>query len=135
MGCGAINRNQSFPFSSRLVTVSLENFEYLHDVQTSMLLLLCVMTVFQVMFKIKQLFKNIMQRSAPRCDISEWQGVWDNMARCPEHWAPPVVWNFTSEQLQNPEKLVEYLEKICCSPGNPEEAQITAACWGPSCAN
>ena len=36
-----------------LVTIALENSEYLWDVQTSMLLLLCVMTVFQVMFKTK----------------------------------------------------------------------------------
>jgi len=71
-----------------------------------------------------------MQRSAPRCDSSEWQGVWNGMGRCLEQWASPVGWDFTSEQLQNPEKLVEYLEKFCCHPGDPREAQITATCWG-----
>ena len=47
-----------------------------------------------------------------------------------EEWALPGVWNFISEHLQNPEKLVEYLGKVCCRPGNPKEAQITAVCQG-----
>jgi len=48
--------------------------------------------------------------------------VWDGMGRGLEQWAAPVVWSFTSEQRQNPEKLVEYLEKICCHPDGPNEA-------------
>lgn len=82
------------------------------------------------MFKIKELLKYITQRSALTQDSSEWQTVRDGMGRCLEHWALPEVWNFTSEQLQNPEKLVEHLEKVCCHPGDPKEAQITAACRG-----
>jgi len=92
-----------------------------------------VLWVFQVTLKIKQLFKNITQTSVPSQGSSEWQGVWDNMARCPEQWAPPVVWNFTYEHLQNPEKLLEYLEKVCCLPGNPKETQTTAVCWDLTC--
>ncbi|KAK4811246.1 hypothetical protein QYF61_022143 [Mycteria americana] len=75
-------------------------------------------------------FKNIIQRSAPRPDSYEWQGVWDSMGKCLGRWAPPVFWNFTPEQVQNPEKLVDYLEKVCCHPGNSKEIQITAMCWG-----
>ncbi|KAK4832654.1 hypothetical protein QYF61_024682 [Mycteria americana] len=45
-------------------------------------------------------------------------------------WAPPVFWNLTPEQVQNPEKLVKYLEKVCCHPGNSRKTQITATCWG-----
>ncbi|GAB0208748.1 microtubule-associated protein RP/EB family member 1-like [Grus japonensis] len=52
------------------------------------------------------------------------------MGKCLEWWAPPVFWNFTPEQVQNPEKLVEYLEKVCCHPGNSRDTQITAMCWG-----
>ncbi|KAK4807022.1 hypothetical protein QYF61_000351 [Mycteria americana] len=33
------------------------------------------------------------------------------MGKCLGRWAPPVFWNSTPEQLQNPEKLVEYLEE------------------------
>ncbi|KAK4830055.1 hypothetical protein QYF61_008393 [Mycteria americana] len=43
-------------------------------------------------------------------------------------WAPPVFWNFTPEQVQNPEKLVKYLEQVCCHPGNSRDTQITATC-------
>ena len=56
----------SLPFTSpsfcrarELITIALENFEYSWDVQTSMLLLVCVMNAFQIMFKIKQLYKNV----------------------------------------------------------------------------
>ncbi|KAK4811037.1 hypothetical protein QYF61_015741 [Mycteria americana] len=52
------------------------------------------------------------------------------MGKCLSYWAPPVFWNFTPEQVQNPEKLVEYLEKVCRHPGNSRETQITAMCWG-----
>ncbi|KAK4811031.1 hypothetical protein QYF61_015735 [Mycteria americana] len=45
-------------------------------------------------------------------------------------WAPPMFWNFTPEQVQDPEKLVKYLEKVCCHPENSKEIQITATCWG-----
>ncbi|KAK4826194.1 hypothetical protein QYF61_006138 [Mycteria americana] len=75
-------------------------------------------------------FKNIIQRSAPRLDSDEWQGVCDSMGKRLGRWAPPVFWNVTPEQVQNPEKLAEYLEKVCCHPGNSRETQITATCWG-----
>ncbi|KAK4810672.1 hypothetical protein QYF61_007472 [Mycteria americana] len=80
--------------------------------------------------EVSKQFKNIIQRSAPRPDSYEWQGVWDSMGKCLGRWAPPVFWNFTPEQEQNPEKLVEYLEKVCCDPGSSKEIQITAMCWG-----
>ncbi|KAK4807088.1 hypothetical protein QYF61_018429 [Mycteria americana] len=52
------------------------------------------------------------------------------MGKCLSYWAPPVFWNFTPEQVLNPEKLVEYLEKVCRHPANSRETQITAMCWG-----
>ncbi|KAK4808523.1 hypothetical protein QYF61_009826 [Mycteria americana] len=52
------------------------------------------------------------------------------MGKCLSYWAPPVFWNFTPEQVQNPEKFVEYLEKVCHHPANSRETQITAMCWG-----
>ncbi|KAK4810665.1 hypothetical protein QYF61_007465 [Mycteria americana] len=83
-----------------------------------------------VRFRVSKQFKNIIQRSAPRPDSYEWQGVWDSMGKYLSYWAPPVFWNFTPEQVLNPENLVEYLEKVCCHPGNSRETQITAMCWG-----
>lgn len=40
------------------------------------------------------------------------------------------ILEFHPEQVQNPEKLVKYLEEVCCHPGNSREKQITATCWG-----
>jgi len=32
--------------------------------------------------------------------------------------------------VQNPDKLVKYLQKVCCHPGNSRGTQITTMCWG-----
>jgi len=82
------------------------------------------------LFRVKQVVKNIVQRPAPGLDSSEWLGVWDSMGRCLEQWAPPVSLKLTPKQVQNPDKLVKYLQKVCCHPGNSRETQITAMCWG-----
>jgi len=44
-----------------------------------------------------------------------------------------IVWlsisdlvHLTPEEVQNPDKLVKYLEKVCCHPRNSRETQITA---------
>lgn len=67
------------PFSSRLITTALENFEWIWDVETSMFVLLCVLSGFQVLCKNKQLFKNTTRWSALKPDSYQWQGVWDSM--------------------------------------------------------
>ena len=127
----------TFPSSSRLITVvfeNFENFEYLWNVETNMVLLLgtsLFLNVVQALFRVKQLFKrSAPKRSAPKLQSYEWQGVWGSMSKCLGRWGPPVFWNFTLEQVQNPEKLVEHLEKVCCHPDNSRETQITATCWG-----
>ncbi|GAB0209093.1 hypothetical protein GRJ2_003375000 [Grus japonensis] len=38
-----------------------------------------------------------------------------------------MVWNFTPEQLQDPDKVIEYLKGKCC--GYLKEIQLTALCW------
>ncbi|GAB0208854.1 hypothetical protein GRJ2_003351100 [Grus japonensis] len=38
-----------------------------------------------------------------------------------------MVWNFTPKQLQDPDKVVEYLKEKCC--GYSKETQLTALCW------
>ncbi|GAB0202573.1 ubiquitin carboxyl-terminal hydrolase 4 [Grus japonensis] len=38
-----------------------------------------------------------------------------------------MVWSFTPEQLQDPDKVVEYLKGKCC--GDSKETQLTALCW------
>lgn len=117
------------PLPSRLITTNLENFEYIWDVETSMFVLLCVLSGFQVLFKNKQLFKNTTQWSALKPDSYQWQHVWDSMSKCQRLWAPPVFRNFIPKQVQNIEELVKYLEKVCCHPGNFRETKISAKCW------
>jgi len=52
------------------------------------------------------------------------------MGRSLEQRAPPVCFKLTPEQVQNPDNLVKYLQKVCCHPGNSREIQITSMCWG-----
>ncbi|GAB0208753.1 hypothetical protein GRJ2_003341000 [Grus japonensis] len=53
--------------------------------------------------------------------------MWESMGGYLETFSPPVVWSFTPEQLQDPDKVVEYLKGKCC--GYSKETQLTALCW------
>lgn len=44
--------------------------------------------------------------------------MWHKMGKCLGQWAPPVFWNFTSEQVQK--NLLKYLEKTSCHQIIPE---------------
>jgi len=112
------------PLSFRLVLMAFENFKYPWDAQTSYLLLLCILNGLQVLFRVKQIVNNIVQRPAPGPDSCEWLGVWESMSRCLGQWAPPVSLKLTPEHVQNPVKLVKYLQKVCCHVGN------LTMCWG-----
>jgi len=118
------------PLSFRPVLTAFENFEYPWDAQASGFLLLCLLNGLQVLFRVKQAVKNILQRRAPETDSCEWLGVWDSMGKYLGQWTPPMFFKLTPEQVQNPEKLVKYPQKVCCRPGNSRETQITATCWG-----
>jgi len=56
-------------------------------------------------------------------------GVWDSTGKYLGRWAHPVILNLTAEHMQNPDKLVKYLEEVCCHPGNSRETQIIARYW------
>jgi len=64
-------RGDAFPhsftprLSFRLVLMAFENFEYPWDAQASVFLLLCLRNGFQVLFRVKQVVKNVVQRPAP----------------------------------------------------------------------
>lgn len=53
--------------------------------------------------------------------------MWENMGRYLENFSPPMVWDFTLEQLQDADKVTEYLKGKCC--GYSREAQLMALCW------
>jgi len=53
------------PLSFRLVLTAFENLEYLWDAQGSTLLLFCLLNGLQVLFRVKQVVKNIVQRPDP----------------------------------------------------------------------
>jgi len=88
------------PLSFRVVLMAFENFKYPWDAQASTLLLFCLLDGLQVLFRVKQVFKNIVQRPAPGLDSCEWLGVWDSMGTYLGQWAPPMFFELTPEQAQ-----------------------------------
>ena len=128
-GGDAFPHSFTSPLSFRLVLAAFENFKYPWDAQASTLLLLCLLNGLQVLFRVKQVVKNIMQRPVPGLDSYEWLGVWDSMGKyLGGSGHPPMFLKLTLEQVQNPDKLVKYLQKVCCHPGNSRETQITGTC-------
>ncbi|XP_042655671.1 ubiquitin carboxyl-terminal hydrolase 4 isoform X3 [Tyto alba] len=70
---------------------------------------------------------NTTQRSAPKRNSYGWHGMWENMGRYLESFSPPMVWNFTPEQLQHPDEVIECLKRKCF--GSSKSAQLSTLCW------
>jgi len=81
------------PLSFRPVLRVFDNFEYPWDAKTSTLLLLCLLKGLEVLFRVKQVVKNIVQRPAPGPDSCEWLGAWDSMGKYLGQWTPPMFFN------------------------------------------
>jgi len=82
------------PLFFRLVLTAFENFEYPWDAQArGGFLLFCLLNVFQVLFRVKQVIKKILQRPAPGLDSCEWLGVCDSMGKYLGQWAHPCFLN------------------------------------------
>jgi len=73
-------------------------------------------------FRVKQVVNNIMQRPALELNSCEWK-----VSRAVGN---PSVFETHHEQVQNPDKLAKYLQKVCCHPGNFRETQITVMFCG-----
>jgi len=63
--------------------------------------LFCLLNGLQVLFRAKQVVKNMVQRPALGLDSCEWLGVWDSMGKYLGQWAPPVSLKLTPEQVQD----------------------------------
>lgn len=117
-------------FSSKLVTIALEIFEYSWDAQTNMNLWLYLLYMLLVLFNVKQLFKNTTLRSALCQDGYGWQGVWEHLDRHLSWLSPLMVLYFTPEEVLKPKNLKECFKKVCPDTGNARGIQLTALSWG-----
>lgn len=66
------------------------------------------------LFKVKQLFKNITQRSAQ--GWVEWQCSWNSMDKYLGHWTSPVFWNVIPEPSTESWNTSEIFGKSVLSP-------------------
>lgn len=79
---------------------------------------------------VKELFVDTTQRSAPRLESCEWQGVWDSMGKPYDsgHIQRFEISLLSKSRILN--KLTKCLEKVCCHSGTSAVTEITARCWG-----
>ncbi|XP_061852038.1 uncharacterized protein LOC133625402 [Colius striatus] len=61
--------------------------------------------------------------------VPGWQGMWMNLGKFLGRLSPPVIWDFTSEQIKNPALLTRYLIEGCLTYPN-EAHQVQALYWG-----
>jgi len=121
-------KNGTFPsFHSGLITTVWEYFE--DPSVTHVLLFLILNNQFHFLSKISRLFRKLTWESVPKQSCGEWLGVWDDVSRYLSRVSPPIVLNFTPEQVLNPKKLVECLRVVCPDPDNAGERQLAALCW------
>ncbi|XP_074788487.1 uncharacterized protein LOC141973621 [Athene noctua] len=101
------------------------SFNYPWSLQASMIVAQCFLNVCLILVLAMQHFSNnsSARKPAPRSDNDEWQGVWEKMGKGLSWWSLPMLWNFTPEQMQSPDKLTECLERVCYQAGKTQETQ------------
>lgn len=65
--------------------------------------------------------------------VPGWQGLWMNLGRFLGRLTPPITWDFTPEQVFNPNKLTRRLMEGCLTHSDPNQ-QLLALYWGLACA-
>lgn len=118
----------TLPFPARLITLVFEDFEICEcswDVETSMVLFPGMLKMFQVMFMVKQQFKNKTKRIPWVWIVKRSRMCGIACGKYLGQWALPVSWNHLPEQVQN-----KYLGKVCCYPVNSRQTQVTEVWWG-----
>lgn len=114
-----------------LLQTACENFLLPLDVKECMFLLLCLVCLLGVVYTTfsvrKEISRKVIQRSALTVGRFEWHRIWEKMALFGGKFSAPMVWIFTPEWLQDPNKVTEYLQGKCCD--NSIDKQLTAVCW------
>jgi len=71
------------------------------------------------------------KKSPTRPQNADWQGIWSGLGKILEVWGPTMSWDFTLEQLWDPEKLSQHLSQIWCSLDRSKEVRFM---WDLACA-
>lgn len=93
-----------------------------------LLCLVCLLGVVHTMFRVKKaISRKVIQRFALNLGRFEWHRIWETMALFGGKFSLTMVWNFSLEQLQDPNKLTEYLQGKCWD--NSIDEQFIAVFW------
>lgn len=80
------------------------------------------------MFRVKiEISREVLQRSPPRADSHEQHRRWEKTGQLLKDYSALMVWKFTPEQLQDPDKVAEYLKRKFY--GSSREAGSYAMFW------
>ncbi|KAJ7420117.1 kinetochore scaffold 1 [Willisornis vidua] len=113
----------------RPATTVFENTEFPLDVKDSIILLLVLLflcTVYTTLRVRTGPSREVFWRPALGMDV-EWHGKWEDISQYLENFSPPMIWKFTSEQLQDPVRIIRNVKGKCS--GSPRDVQLTATCW------
>ena len=72
-------------------------------------------------------------KHALRCPVPGCQVMWKDLGKCLGRLSPPIAWDFTPEQANNPDKLMRHLIEGCLAYSS-ENQQLLALYWGLTCA-
>jgi len=82
--------------------------------------------------KRKQILGEAILKHALKQPVPEWQGVWKDLGRFQGWLSPPIAWDFTPEQANNPGKLTCQLIEGCLVYSNVNQ-QLLALYWDLAC--
>lgn len=118
-------QNDTFTTCCDIFSLIPITFHYLeHPWVVNILLLVFLRHIVSAFSKVNKLFRNMMQ--APWLHGYGWQNMRKNMDRYLESFPPPMVCNFTSEQVQDPDEVIACLKKRC--PSYSKKAQLNTLC-------
>lgn len=74
-----------------------------------------------------EISREVVQKPAPEVDSPEQHERWEKMGQILKKYSAPMIWKFTPEQIQDPDKMAEYLKESCC--GSSRQAWSCAGPW------
>lgn len=134
-----MKRRECFFPALRTCCNSFGNVELPLDVKDSIIFLLLLLsflytayTVYAMLRVRTEASREFVWRPSLGVDNPEWHGKSKEMGQYLENFSPPMIWKFTSEQLQDPVKIISYVKRK--GSDSSRDGQLTATCWAPAIA-
>ncbi|KAM4879532.1 uncharacterized protein FYW23_015576 [Sylvia borin] len=126
-------------FSFEFFTSLLENVQFPLSVKETIFLAFNLVSFVYTVCSLYKMKAEISKGANETSDLGvkptkgnlEWSGKWEDMGQILKEFSDPIVWDFPSEQIQNPAEVAKYLKEKC--RGNTKEKRIIAGSWALAC--